>query len=134
VHSIHQCIVKPASDGGAASFNGSYAGSWGAGGGVKVVCGGGGGAGTPAPNSGSGGGGSWPDAAEREQAAYRKGWEAGARKVTQGLRIEMVVHDEVKPIDLQRMAYESRASSDRAASKAHAERAYWADGIDPDDV
>ena len=38
------------------------------------------------------------------------------------------------PIDLQRMAYESRASSDHAASKAHAERDYWADEIDPDDV
>jgi hypothetical protein len=37
-------------------------------------------------------------------------------------------------IDLAKMAYESRASSDREASKAHAEREYWADGIDPDDV
>jgi hypothetical protein len=51
-----------------------------------------------------------------------------------GVRIGAKTAKTAAPIDLQRMAYESRASSDRAASKAHAEREYWADGIDPDDV
>lgn len=38
-----------------------------------------------------------------------------------------------KPIDIARIAHEYRVDADRAASKAHAEREYWADGIDPDE-
>jgi hypothetical protein len=40
---------------------------------------------------------------------------------------------EAKPIDLDSMRYESRSSSDRAASKARVEQEPWHAGIDPDE-
>jgi hypothetical protein len=72
-----------------------------------------------------------------EQDAYRAGWVAGARRRDgfPGVRqLSNLGFSAATSVDLGKLAYESRASSDRAASQAHAEREYWADGIDPDDV
>lgn len=75
----------------------------------------------------------------RHAAYYREGYSRGydyGRKMERAGRELLEIKSRLKaekPIDLDRMRYESRASSDKAATKALLEREPWHAGLDPDD-